>query len=221
MKSQYLGNRVTVEGTIIKTNTQYPFCTNAVFHCKRCDYKFSVKQKSLKMKEPIECENDTCRKKGFLEFVFEESTFIDAKEIEIYDTASDVIDPYGEPPKVFLKVILIGNTAGMAFLNKKYHFTGKFAISELGKKLEYMLFADIVEETYNLENQRDKIRAIRNLIQLIEKNHGKEGAPLEELYIEANTRYAINRLTVDYLINKMKQGGDLLSPDQKHIRLVN
>ena len=31
MRAQYLGQRVTVEGTVIKTGTQYPFCTKAAF----------------------------------------------------------------------------------------------------------------------------------------------------------------------------------------------
>lgn len=84
MKAQHIGKNITVEGTVEKIGTQYPFCIKAVFQCLRCGHLHIVHQDSFKLTEPFGCENDTCGKKGPFKFIPEESTFIEAQEIEIY-----------------------------------------------------------------------------------------------------------------------------------------
>ena len=75
MKAQYLGQRVTIEGIVNKTGTQYPFCTKSAFQCLRCGYMQFIEQESFKLQEPIAgCENDTCGKKGPFKFLPENST---------------------------------------------------------------------------------------------------------------------------------------------------
>ena len=83
------------------------------------------------------------------------------------------------------------------------------------------LDADIIASGTS-KSQRDKIKALRDVIKKVsEKHSGKEGAPVEEVYAEAESKHGIDRAHAEEYIKKMKQGGDLLSPDQKHIRLVN
>ena len=83
------------------------------------------------------------------------------------------------------------------------------------------LDADILASGTSM-SQRNKIKILRDIIKKVSERHpGKEGAPLEEVYTEAESRHGIDRTHAEEYIKKMKQGGDLLSPDQNHIRLVN
>ena len=226
MRAQYLGQRVTVEGTVIKTGTQYPFCTKAAFECMRCGYMHFVKQGSFKLEEPFSgCENDTCGKKGPFKFLPENSIYIDAQEIEIFDNADDGFK-YEDPRKVQLKVILIGGAVGKTHLEEKFKFTGKFTASETGKgKLEYLLYADTIESKSSKTSSKtamtwkEKIHLIKNCVREASEKHSGEKVPLEEVYQFAENN-GIAREQTKAVILQMKQMGDLLSPDAEHIRLV-
>jgi replicative DNA helicase Mcm len=84
-----------------------------------------------------------------------------------------------------------------------------------------VLDADIIASGTSM-SQRNKIKSLRDIIKKVSERYpGKEGAPLEEVYTEAEGKHGIDRTHAEEYIKKMKQGGDILSPDQKHIRLVN
>jgi replicative DNA helicase Mcm len=79
--------------------------------------------------------------------------------------------------------------------------------------------ADIIASGTSM-SQRNKIKNLKDIIKKVSARHpGKEGAPLEEVYIEAES-IGIDKTHAEEYIKKMKQGGDLLSPDPNHIRLV-
>jgi replicative DNA helicase Mcm len=79
--------------------------------------------------------------------------------------------------------------------------------------------ADIIASGTSM-SQRNKIKNLKDIIKKVSARHpGKEGAPLEEVYIEAES-IGIDKTHAEEYIKKMKQGGDLLSPDTNHIRLV-
>jgi replicative DNA helicase Mcm len=83
------------------------------------------------------------------------------------------------------------------------------------------LDADIIASGTSM-SQRNKIKYLRDVIKKVSERHpGKEGAPLEEVYAEAESKHGIDRAHAEEYIKKMKLGGDLLSPDQNHIRLIN
>lgn len=145
MSAKHIGKIVSVEGTVIKTDTQYPFLQKAAFQCQRCGHITLVEQNSLKTEEPYVCEEETCGKKGPFNLIQEESTYIDAQEIEIFDYADDGFKYENDRRKVRLKVILLGDAVGKTHLEKEFCFTGKFGTSELGRKLEYILWAQKVE----------------------------------------------------------------------------
>jgi DNA replicative helicase MCM subunit Mcm2 (Cdc46/Mcm family) len=234
MNASFLNQRVSIEGQILKTSTQYPFCTKAAFQCQRCGPINIIGQNSLKLIEPLNCENDTCGKKGPFKFIPEESTFIDAKEIEIYDKSKDGIDRYDELPNVRLKVILIGNIANIPLTDNNFIFTGKFTTSELGRKLEYILYADKMEEivppkiqppkpqpvTIPSQSPQEQIMLVRNCIIEVSKKHpGKQGAPLEEIYSLAKSKHGIDRDNAENCIKKMQRAGQVVLPILKHVRL--
>lgn len=153
MRAQHLGQNVTVEGEVTKTWTQYPFLQKAVFMCQRCGHIHLVKQDSFKLTEPLVCENETCGKKGPFKQLPEESVYIDAQEIEISDYTDDGYK-YEDRRKAQLKVVLLGDAVGKTHLEERFIFAGKFGTSELGRKLEYILWAHTVETRIEREANR-------------------------------------------------------------------
>jgi replicative DNA helicase Mcm len=145
ISSQYIGQKITIEGIVTQIETQYPFLHKAAFQCLRCGHVTTVKQDSFKLQTPFAgCENDTCGKMGPFRLIQEDSTYLDAQDIIIWDYA---VEEYREqePNKILLPVILIGDAVGKAKLEEKYIFTGELVTSDLGKKLGYLLYADSVE----------------------------------------------------------------------------
>jgi replicative DNA helicase Mcm len=82
------------------------------------------------------------------------------------------------------------------------------------------LDADIIASGTSM-SQRNKIKTLKDIIKKVSERHPGAKAPLEEVYAEAEKEHGIDRTHAEENIKKMKQRGDLLSPDQKHIRLVN
>ncbi|AKB45035.1 minichromosome maintenance protein MCM [Methanosarcina vacuolata] len=81
------------------------------------------------------------------------------------------------------------------------------------------LDADILASGTSM-SQRNKIKILRDIIKKVSEKHPGAKAPLEEVYAIAENEHGINRVHAEENIKKMKQRGDLLSPDQNHIRLV-
>jgi replicative DNA helicase Mcm len=69
------------------------------------------------------------------------------------------------------------------------------------------------------KSQRDKIHLIKDIITRVSERHAGSKAPLEEVYAEAESE-DIDRERAEELVTKMKRQGDLLAPDNKHIKLV-
>lgn len=81
------------------------------------------------------------------------------------------------------------------------------------------LDADILASGTSM-SQRNKIKILRDIIKKVSEKHPGAKAPLEEVYAIAENEHGIKRVHAEENIKKMKQRGDLLSPDQNHIRLV-
>lgn len=81
------------------------------------------------------------------------------------------------------------------------------------------LDADILASGTSM-SQRNKIKTLRDIIKKVSEKHPGAKAPLEEVYALAESEHGIDRVHAEENIKKMKQRGDLLSPDQNHIRLV-
>jgi replicative DNA helicase Mcm len=82
------------------------------------------------------------------------------------------------------------------------------------------LDADILASGTSM-SQRNKIKLLKDIIKKVSDRHPGSKAPLEEVYAEAESEHGIDRGHAEEYIKKMKQRGDILSPDQTHIRLIN
>ncbi len=69
------------------------------------------------------------------------------------------------------------------------------------------------------KSQRDRIHLIKEIIKNVASKHSGGKAPLEEIYEEAKAEN-IDRDHAEELITKMKRQGDILAPDNKHIKMV-
>ncbi|KKH46071.1 ATPase AAA [Methanosarcina sp. 1.H.T.1A.1] len=82
------------------------------------------------------------------------------------------------------------------------------------------LDADVLASGTSM-SQRNKIKLLKDIIKKVSERHTGAKAPLEEVYVEAENEHGIERGRAEEYIKKMKQRGDILSPDQAHIRLIN
>ena len=69
------------------------------------------------------------------------------------------------------------------------------------------------------KSQRDKIKIIKDIIRAVGSQNPGGKAPLEDIFIEAE-KEQIDRVHAEELITKMKRKGDLLKPDEAHVRLI-
>ena len=69
------------------------------------------------------------------------------------------------------------------------------------------------------KSQRDKIKTMKDIILMIAGRNPGNKAPLEDIYIAAENEQ-IDRDSAEGLIAKMRRIGDLLKPDEAHVRLV-
>jgi len=69
------------------------------------------------------------------------------------------------------------------------------------------------------KSQRDKIKIMKDVIRRVGEHHSGGKAPLEEVYAEAEAEN-IDKAHAEDLITRMGRSGDLLKPDNAHIRLV-
>lgn len=80
--------------------------------------------------------------------------------------------------------------------------------------------ADIIASGTSM-SQRNKIKILKDIIKKVCERHPGSKAPLEEVYEEAEKEYGIDRARAEEYLRKMRQRGDLVAPDQNHIKLVN
>jgi len=93
IRSKNMGQFITVEGLVRKSNEVRPKVLIAAFKCMRCGHVTNVHQEELNIREPLECEKQEdggggCgRVAGSTKFklVKELSTFVDTEKIEIQE----------------------------------------------------------------------------------------------------------------------------------------
>ena len=69
------------------------------------------------------------------------------------------------------------------------------------------------------KSQRDKIKTMKDIIKMIAGRNPGGKAPLEDIYAAAENEQ-IDREHAEELVAKMRRIGDLLKPDEAHVRLV-
>jgi replicative DNA helicase Mcm len=90
LRSKHLSQFVAIEGMIRKATEVRPKITVAAFKCMRCEHVTMVPQTDVKFVEPIECENETCGRKGPFKIVQNESVFVDAQKLQIQESPENL-----------------------------------------------------------------------------------------------------------------------------------
>ncbi|WP_292465355.1 minichromosome maintenance protein MCM [Methanolobus sp.] len=90
LRSKHLLQLVAIEGMVRKATEVRPKIVDAAFKCMRCEHVTRIPQTELKFVEPLECENDTCGRKGPFKLDINESVFIDAQKLQIQESPENL-----------------------------------------------------------------------------------------------------------------------------------
>jgi replicative DNA helicase Mcm len=90
LRSKHLMQFVAIEGMIRKATEVRPKIVDAAFKCMRCEHVTMIPQTELKFVEPIDCENETCGRKGPFKIQVHESTFIDAQKLQVQESPENL-----------------------------------------------------------------------------------------------------------------------------------
>lgn len=90
LRSKHLMKFISIEGMIRKATEVRPKITNAAFMCMRCEHITFVPQTETKFIEPLECESDTCNKRGPFKILMEKSSFLDAQKLQIQESPENL-----------------------------------------------------------------------------------------------------------------------------------
>jgi len=92
-----VGNLILIDGILVRASSVKPLLVKAVFKCRRCGETQSIAQTGIFIRTPLGCANPDCRRIGPLDFVEEESTFINFQEVRIQEKPEDL--PPGQLPR--------------------------------------------------------------------------------------------------------------------------
>ncbi|WP_406661067.1 minichromosome maintenance protein MCM [Methanolobus sp. ZRKC3] len=90
LRSKHLMQFVAIEGMIRKATEVRPKIVDAAFKCLRCEHVTMIPQTELQFVEPVECENETCGRKGPFKIQIHESTFIDAQKLQVQESPENL-----------------------------------------------------------------------------------------------------------------------------------
>lgn len=91
IRSEHVGKLIAVTGTIVKETGVKGRVIDAGFRCARCGDITRLPQTDPgSFKEPYECQNDVCSRKGPFTLIEEESTFVDTKRIRLQESYEDL-----------------------------------------------------------------------------------------------------------------------------------
>ncbi len=113
IKHEYFDKLVSVTGTVAQATAVRPKIVNAAYRCMRCGHITMVMQGDEKLLKPLECESDTCGRKGFFELLLRESEFEDYQEIILQDSTNAKI-----------KVVLLDNLVTLFYPLQELTITG-------------------------------------------------------------------------------------------------
>jgi len=110
LRSNHISHLIAIEGLVRKATEVRPKITNAAFQCMRCDHITYIPQRNGKFEEPLECENEECRRRGPFKLLQTESRFVDAQKIRLQESPENLRG--GEQPQV-LDINIDDDLAGM------------------------------------------------------------------------------------------------------------
>ncbi|TGC11407.1 minichromosome maintenance protein MCM [Methanolobus halotolerans] len=90
LRSKHLMQLVAIEGMVRKATEVRPKILNAAFKCMRCEHITLIPQTELKFVEPVECEEESCGRKGPFKIMINQSLFIDAQKLQVQESPENL-----------------------------------------------------------------------------------------------------------------------------------
>ncbi|NVM05124.1 MAG: AAA family ATPase, partial [Candidatus Helarchaeota archaeon] len=104
LRAEHIGKLMQVHGILNRASIVKPQIIDAAFKCEQCRNTFLIKQEGYRFKKPIQCNIETCRRKGPFKFLPEESKFIDWQKISIQESPEAL--PAGQLPRTIDAILL-------------------------------------------------------------------------------------------------------------------
>ncbi|KAL1915308.1 uncharacterized protein VTP21DRAFT_6766 [Calcarisporiella thermophila] len=91
LKANLIGKLITVRGTVVRTSSVKPICTQMCFRCAKCDSTWSAVFPDGKFVPQTKCINSACRSKTFLpgRDVRGDTRLIDGQRIRLQEKLAD------------------------------------------------------------------------------------------------------------------------------------
>jgi len=95
LKSDLIGQLVTITGTVTRTSEVRPELLYGTFKCAECGMLERYLEQQFKYVEPGACPNTECRNQNKWELVPEESVFVDWQRLRLQENSDEI--PPGMP----------------------------------------------------------------------------------------------------------------------------
>ncbi|MFX0136399.1 MAG: AAA family ATPase, partial [Candidatus Hodarchaeota archaeon] len=104
LRAEHIGKLMQVHGILNRASIVKPQIINAAFYCEQCRSTFFIEQEGYRFKKPLQCEIETCRRKGPFKFLPENSIFIDWQKIRTQESPEAL--PAGQLPRTIDAILL-------------------------------------------------------------------------------------------------------------------
>jgi DNA replicative helicase MCM subunit Mcm2 (Cdc46/Mcm family) len=205
IRSKDISNTISVEGEVSIIKEIHPIWKTAAYMCDHCEFVMYLPVEGSKIGKPVHCENEWCGNKYDFTLLEKKSSRTDSQQIWIEEL--NTIDPRS------LLVHLEGDLVDTVNVKDKIIVTGvlKAHFKSTSTSGDFVIEADSIE--------RDEIQIMREIIEQLSSLSPSKNASLEDVYWEVSNLH-IGRERAEELITKLKRMGDLLAPDNEHIKLV-
>ncbi len=127
LRAEHIGKLMQVHGILNRASIVKPQIIDAAFYCEQCRGTFFIKQEGYRFKKPLQCDIDSCRRKGPFKFLPENSKFIDWQKISIQESPEAL--PAGQLPRT-IDVILLKDIVDLARPGANVAITGVLRSSQ-------------------------------------------------------------------------------------------
>ncbi|MBI4362149.1 MAG: minichromosome maintenance protein MCM [Euryarchaeota archaeon] len=115
LRSHHISRLISVRGMVRQAQEVRPRLVEAAFECSRCRHVTRVPQSGGRFREPLQCENETCQRRGPFKLRVAQSKFVDAQKLRIEESPEELrggAQPQKLPVEVEDDLVEAGVTPG-------------------------------------------------------------------------------------------------------------
>ena len=165
IRNHHIGKFIVVEGIIRQSTMVSPRITIAAFKCQRCEHITMVEQTESKFTNPLECDNELCKKKGPYSIDNDRSTFVDSQRFKLQESPERL---HGGQQPQSIEIVIEDDISGIVKPGDVVAITGTLQSRRKDKSTLYEPFihANHIETEHGYEDldiQPEDIATIKEL----------------------------------------------------------